>query len=1858
MQKEDDFELNIQDKAIEEKIIALFQEIKEGIVLESNDILDDLNPLMSNLCDQDKNKVVQALNKHFRDYEFLKSGNYWLQEEIDPNKEEIDYISFYESDRENNNYESILDYLKVPEYRRQNQIPIEFFANLQLLIKLKIKSLLVFDLLDYNLDKKDLTQIEILKILLELFYCNQMFTDDEQKTFEQVIGSLLQKQIYEVQYYMENLEKDDPQNFRTFVQNFLQKLQLKCISETDSDLQTFLQANQRYRMLLMSFNKEIINLRSHLQQQISSLIQIPVEQCQFVQIISYISDIENNDQLNDMYLQTVFYYWKKYCIKYNLQNDLKIQEDSLSKLPNNERKLIFIERYLQKQKSKIQDTIYLFVIHRICYYMEKIDNILCSDQYEKVIKTMTKNMEVYQSKKQYPMYKILKDNSKFMEYWKIIQSLRFYKQEKVEQNNQTANLITNLLWIYNQNVSLFNILNKITQIKKQTFKEYAILIYEEIIQIKINCDTNLDTHILQKNFLRIIYAISPKEENNYLLLRNLHDHYGSLLRAPLILEANFFINSRLDQKSISFFAKIGRKFIVIHNVFPTQTLQNLAYDLVNYLMSNNKSMIQECLQSLKCIFAIKSLVLPEDLQPIQKLIENFSINALEHLIVINKSQNISLSSVKLSIYAIFCYFQKVGQSLFAKVEQYLQKIFKDKCYYFPFVFQCLRNKISIEKINKIVELQYSFCFYNEDSLLKLCQEVFQQDEQLYQEWLKIQKPSQVMLSIEYLKIKKSQQFYPKKMDIPLEDFNISLSEYSEQEQKQVFSNWIQDMTDSQKFKQIIPLFFNIIKRGESPQDVLILANQTLQKDRKIADGIGCLNLKSLFQIFFNNANDELKFILMKFFSKEFPIPFLYQNPILDNLNSKTELLLLNSNLFYFFDQGYTIINLSLSQNQKKIGKTDLINKIFYQREKFETSDSCLMNSNTIDIMFDFEFNNSRNFIVADAHGQIIFEILLKILPFFQFWIVQMDSQQEIQENINQLRKILQQMDQQTKDQVEICFIVRNTVENELMIEQPFSQEIESKEVQIIYIQNLAANQIDKQFKISQIQDVSKFLFNLIFEHQKKLQQSKQMLQNKNNQFLLILQKFNQQYSNNIQQITSHNNLIKKIEEALNQLVNEQDGFYSQNAFPIRRILWNIKKLRQQNYELCTKPQENKNDILRNRQQISELEEQIDKQSVSNLLKLFSEIFSLKHYYIIYLWIVDKIRQFNQKNLIDLQQRDYELNEQFKKLKQEKQKIKQKYLNDLEKQCEDPRNKEIKLEMSQVKQQMDNNATSISHKNVGIELFWRELISLRKFINYALEFDPVETLSQLIRKGESLEFLDGDTLSINIEFLFELEKKITQNNQIKILVISILGPQSSGKSTILNKIFGCHFWASVGRCTKGIHLQILQVQNKQLFQNRFDQILILDTEGLQNPNQSDPEFDKKIALFVLSISDIIIINVKGEINQQFKNLVEMCIFTLGHLKNGLQMFKQLSWFFNQNDNYKNVEPFRQQIKDLAQNLNLEWDQNNQDQQEEQIDYADILDIKDNISGLGFASDQKDWGKNGWNQSVNNNTFSREAYKQGINMIKRFIQKLEEQTNSFDHFLKNVQRNWESIEKLPDLLEFSELIQHQQNLMMKKYFDDLWKMQNITQVADNLTQRTLKKIQNLKQIVFDTYKQILLEKENEIESTYTQIKNQIEERMNIFRNENKISKKIMQKYLKKLESMIQTVEIECKLKLQNIIENYEGEYQQKKGYVQIDNFIQVVLSDEFLKKKFQGNKEAIEQEFKKKWDQFIAETERSSENQYLKMVESQYKAIKFISNKYNLNTKNEQDYINYFREEIIKQNPNDQKIKNMKKYFNFL
>jgi predicted GTPase len=108
----------------------------------------------------------------------------------------------------------------------------------------------------------------------------------------------------------------------------------------------------------------------------------------------------------------------------------------------------------------------------------------------------------------------------------------------------------------------------------------------------------------------------------------------------------------------------------------------------------------------------------------------------------------------------------------------------------------------------------------------------------------------------------------------------------------------------------------------------------------------------------------------------------------------------------------------------------------------------------------------------------------------------------------------------------------------------------------------------------------------------------------------------------------------------------------------------------------------------------------------------------------------------------------------------------------------------------------------------------------------------------------------------------------------IFVVSVIGAQSSAKSTLLNYLFKCNFATSAGRCTKGVYFTIAECNGKI--------ILVLDTEGLLSISARDHTFDAQITSFVMLVSDLVIFNNKGEVNTNLQNLLGVCLYAIDSL----------------------------------------------------------------------------------------------------------------------------------------------------------------------------------------------------------------------------------------------------------------------------------------------------------------------------------------------------------------------------------------
>lgn len=68
----------------------------------------------------------------------------------------------------------------------------------------------------------------------------------------------------------------------------------------------------------------------------------------------------------------------------------------------------------------------------------------------------------------------------------------------------------------------------------------------------------------------------------------------------------------------------------------------------------------------------------------------------------------------------------------------------------------------------------------------------------------------------------------------------------------------------------------------------------------------------------------------------------------------------------------------------------------------------------------------------------------------------------------------------------------------------------------------------------------------------------------------------------------------------------------------------------------------------------------------------------------------------------------------------------------------------------------------------------------------------------------------------------------------------------------------------------------------LLRSNFEEtkeMLILDSEGIFSIERNDPMYDRRLAIFCLAVSNVLLINIKGELTIQIQKVLEVAIYAL-------------------------------------------------------------------------------------------------------------------------------------------------------------------------------------------------------------------------------------------------------------------------------------------------------------------------------------------------------------------------------------------
>lgn len=229
---------------------------------------------------------------------------------------------------------------------------------------------------------------------------------------------------------------------------------------------------------------------------------------------------------------------------------------------------------------------------------------------------------------------------------------------------------------------------------------------------------------------------------------------------------------------------------------------------------------------------------------------------------------------------------------------------------------------------------------------------------------------------------------------------------------------------------------------------------------------------------------------------------------------------------------------------------------------------------------------------------------------------------------------------------------------------------------------------------------------------------------------------------------------------------------------------------------------------------------------------------------------------------------------------------------------------------ELRDQLDKSEYHLAEASFGFEHLCREMGQIYEAVCTCKTTDkhleelklqlPMVT-AKLLLLGLPFEIMDGDAANVPILWvkavLINLREMIGDK---KLLALSVLGIQSSGKSTLLNTMFGLQFAVSAGRCTRGVFMQLVYVDDTCF---PFDYILVIDTEGLRAPELGHQKYshDNELATFVIGLGDITIVNIKGENTAEVKDVLQISVHAFLRLKlaNKRLNLKQSCVFVHQN-----------------------------------------------------------------------------------------------------------------------------------------------------------------------------------------------------------------------------------------------------------------------------------------------------------------------------------------------------------------------
>ncbi|XP_016147550.1 up-regulator of cell proliferation isoform X2 [Sinocyclocheilus grahami] len=212
-----------------------------------------------------------------------------------------------------------------------------------------------------------------------------------------------------------------------------------------------------------------------------------------------------------------------------------------------------------------------------------------------------------------------------------------------------------------------------------------------------------------------------------------------------------------------------------------------------------------------------------------------------------------------------------------------------------------------------------------------------------------------------------------------------------------------------------------------------------------------------------------------------------------------------------------------------------------------------------------------------------------------------------------------------------------------------------------------------------------------------------------------------------------------------------------------------------------------------------------------------------------------------------------------------------------------------VELERVSEKLQAATFGLEHILREIGQIYESCSSVKKSKkDLQFNFSSLPSLAaDMMISGFPLELMDGDAAHVPLIWVTAvLDALIQKLGDKRVYVLSVLGIQSSGKSTMLNAMFGLQFAVSAGRCTRGAFMQLLRVSSEMNALLNFDYILVIDTEGLRAlelAGRSTRNHDNEMATFVVGLGNMTLINIFGENTAEMQDILQIVVQAFMRMK---------------------------------------------------------------------------------------------------------------------------------------------------------------------------------------------------------------------------------------------------------------------------------------------------------------------------------------------------------------------------------------